>query len=90
MKTKMDGAGRVVIPKVLRQRYGGLQAEKQVTFQPGEEGITITPEDPSRQFIQYGPFVAIRTGKAAAALDPFDASNQREQHLETKTHAHRD
>jgi AbrB family looped-hinge helix DNA binding protein len=87
--TTIDRAGRLVIPKPLRERYG-LESGQRVRLIAGDEGVTIVPDRPKRRFVRYGPILAIDTGGEVGTLSDFDVSRIREEHLKGKAHADRD
>ena len=81
--TQIDAAGRIVIPKPLRQRYG-FEPGQPVRFIPGPEGLTIAPDHPERRFTRLGPLLTIDTGGGPAPLDVFEVRRLRAEHLDTK------
>jgi AbrB family looped-hinge helix DNA binding protein len=90
MKTNsaIDNAGRIVIPKALRQRYG-LEPGQAVRFISHPEGITIAPDHPERKFIRRGPLLTIDTGDGPAPLEVFDIQRLRDDHLDAKNDENR-
>jgi AbrB family looped-hinge helix DNA binding protein len=52
--TRIDSAGRLVIPKELRKRYG-FESGQRIRIFPGAEGVTLVPERGNRRFIKCGP-----------------------------------
>jgi AbrB family looped-hinge helix DNA binding protein len=84
LRTRIDSAGRIVIPKALRQRYG-LEEGRLVTIVPLPDGVSIVPELPERRLIRRGPILAIDTGGGAASLGDFDVDRVRDEHLRAKT-----
>ena len=87
MKTQshIDSAGRIVIPKALRRRYG-LESGQRIRFIPGAEGIIIAPEDyPQRRFIQRGPLLTLDTGSGPAPLETFAVQRIRAEQLDGKS-----
>ena len=86
--TQIDSAGRLVIPKELRKRYG-LESGQRVRLVPGTDGVTIVPERPQRRFIKRGPILTIETGAGTAPVDVFSVSALRENYLEEKAHENR-
>jgi len=86
--TQIDSAGRLLIPKEMRQRFG-LESGQRVRLVPGTEGVTLVPERPQRRFIKRGPILTIDTGGGAAPIDLFDVSKLRENHLKVKAHENR-
>jgi AbrB family looped-hinge helix DNA binding protein len=81
---KIDSAGRLVIPKELRNRYG-FEAGKQIRLIAGDEGVSLVPETPQRRFIQRGPILTIDTGSGTAPEDVFNVTALREAHLKEKS-----
>lgn len=56
MRTTIDGAGRVVIPKALRQRLGlGPGAQVEITEQHGLLELSPAPVDVQVEERGYGP-----------------------------------
>lgn len=82
--TKVDSAGRIVIPKALRQRYG-FEPGRSVQIVPLPDGISIVPEQKTRRFIRRGPLLTIDTGAGPAALEDFDVDGPRNEALKEKT-----
>jgi AbrB family looped-hinge helix DNA binding protein len=80
VKTRVDSAGRIVIPKRLRERYG-FATGGAVSIVPLPDGISIIPELPERRFIRNGPILSIATGNGTASLSDFDVDRLREEHL---------
>jgi AbrB family looped-hinge helix DNA binding protein len=83
MKTTIDSAGRIVIPKKLRERYG-LQEGRAVTIIPLPDGVSIVPEISERRFIRNGPLLSIETGPGVALLSDFDVERIRDEQLDRK------
>jgi len=81
--TRVDGAGRVVIPKDLRKRYG-LERGTVVQIVPLPDGVSIVPERRKRRFVPRGPILTIDTGTAEASLDQFDLNDLRDERLASK------
>jgi len=79
--TRIDAAGRVVIPKQPRQRYG-LETGTIVTIVPLPDGVSIVPERRRRRFIRRGPVLSIDTGRAEATAEQFDNDRLREERLD--------
>ena len=79
-KTKVDTAGRIVIPKDLRERYG-LTADREVRIVPLPDGISLIPVRSKRRIVRRGRIVAIDTGADTAALDVFEVSRMRDERL---------
>jgi len=78
--TRIDGAGRVVIPKDLRKRYG-LERGTVVQIVPLPDGVSIVPERRQRRFVRRGPILTIETGVMEAVLDQFDVDDLRDERL---------
>jgi len=78
--TSVDGAGRVVIPKDLRKRYG-LERGTVVRFVPRPDGVSIVPEPRQRRFVRRGPILTIDTGAGDATPDQFDVDALRDERL---------
>lgn len=51
METTIDGAGRVVIPKVLRERLG-LTAGRTVEISETEGAVLVRPKGPSTKLVR--------------------------------------
>ena len=58
VKTKIDRAGRLVIPKELRDRYG-LTAGAEVEIVPVPDGVTLVPLQKEHRTVRRGRVVAI-------------------------------
>jgi len=82
-KTRIDGAGRLVIPKELRNRYA-LTAGTEVEILPLPDGISIVPLRAERRVVKRGRVVAIDTGSGVADADVFQVARLRSEHLEKK------
>ena len=78
--TRIDSAGRLVIPKELRKQYG-FESGQRIRIFPGPEGITLVPERSNRLFIKCGPILTIDTGVETAAMEAFDVSELRKDHF---------
>ena len=84
MKTRIDGSGRLVIPKPLREQY---------RFEPGVEieivtipdGITLLPIMPKRRIIRRGRIAAVDTGAGTAPAEIFSVDRVRTGHLDGKS-----
>jgi AbrB family looped-hinge helix DNA binding protein len=83
-KSRIDSAGRIVIPKELRDRYG-LQKGSVVSIVPLPDGVSIVPERTERRFIRRGPLLTIDTGAGPAAADDFDMDRLRDEQLDTRS-----
>ena len=66
--TRIDSAGRLVIPKELRKRYG-FESGQRIRIFPGVEGVTLVPERGNRRFIKCGPILIIDTGVGTAPME---------------------
>jgi len=86
--THIDSAGRLVIPKELRKRYG-FESGQRIQLIPGAEGVTLVPERSQRRFIKCGPILTIDTGMGIAPLEAFDISVLRKDHLNGKGNENR-
>ena len=83
VKTKIDGAGRLVIPKELRDRYG-LDEGTDVEIIAVPDGITLVPTRAERRFVRKGRVLAIETGGEKAPADAFDVDRLRAEQLYRK------
>ena len=83
IKTKIDAAGRIVIPKEIRDRYG-FDSGKIVQIIPLHDGVSIVPERRKRRFLRLGPILAIDTGADSVQLEDFEVDRLRDDHLENK------
>jgi AbrB family looped-hinge helix DNA binding protein len=86
--TRIDSAGRLVIPKELRKRYG-FESGQRIRIFPGEAGVTLVPEHGNRRFIKRGPILTIDTGVETAPMEVFDVSALRKDHLNGKGNENR-
>ncbi len=84
MRSQIDSAGRIVIPKELRDRYG-LRKGRTVTIIPLPDGVSIVPELAERRFIRNGPLLSIETGLGIAPLSDFDVERIRDEQLNSKS-----
>jgi len=86
MKTvsKIDSAGRVVIPKELRDRYR-LAPGQAVRIIAMPDGVSIVPERRERRFIRRGPILCIDTGADPAEIGAFDVDRMRDEYLNSRT-----
>ena len=66
--THIDTAGRLVIPKALRDLYG-FSAGQKVRIVPTKEGVALIPDRPKRRLIKRGPILTIDTGSGIASED---------------------
>jgi AbrB family looped-hinge helix DNA binding protein len=84
MKGQIDSAGRIVIPKELRDRYG-FKKGRVLSIVPLPDGISIVPELTERRFIRNGPLLSIDTGSGTASLADFDVDTVRDEQLRIKS-----
>ena len=82
-KARIDSAGRVVIPKKLRIRYG-FEIGKEVEIVPLPDGISIIPERIERRYVRQDRVLSIETGTGTADIETFDVSRLRDEYLATK------
>ena len=83
MKTRIDSAGRLVIPKALRERYGfEVGAEIEIITIP--EGITLVPTITERRIVRRGRIVAVDTGAGVAQTEMFSVDGVRSGQLDRK------
>jgi AbrB family looped-hinge helix DNA binding protein len=82
-KSRIDSAGRIVIPKRLRERYG-LVSGRAVTIIPLPDGVSIVAELAERRFVRNGPLLSIDTGSGVAPLSDFDVDRIRDAQLAGK------
>ena len=83
-RCRIDSAGRIVIPKALRERYG-MDEGRVVTIVPLPDGVSIIPEQAPRRFVRQGPILAIDTGSGEAPMEVFDVDRVRDEHLRSKS-----
>ena len=83
MKTRIDGFGRVVIPKPLREQYR-FEAGTEVEIVTTADGITLLPVMPKRRIVRRGRIAAVDTGAGAAAAEILTVDRVRTAHLEGK------
>jgi AbrB family looped-hinge helix DNA binding protein len=86
--TRIDSAGRLVIPKELRVRFG-LGPGQTVRIVARDDGIVIAADRPARRFVRRGPILTIDTGAGSATLEDFEVDAVRESSLEDKSGADR-
>jgi AbrB family looped-hinge helix DNA binding protein len=67
MKTTIDSAGRIVIPKVIREQ-AGLYAGMPIEIRLDDDRVVLTPERPAQQLVRQGRYVAILRQDAEPAL----------------------
>ena len=82
-KTKVDGAGRVVIPKQFRDHLG-LTPGTEVEVVSLPDGLALLPERKQRRIVRRGKVVAVDTGAGPASVEDFDLSAVRSGHLDGK------
>jgi AbrB family looped-hinge helix DNA binding protein len=80
LRSHIDSAGRIVIPKELRLRYG-LEKGRAVEIVPLPDGVSIVPELAERHFVRRGPLLTIDTGAGIASMNEFDVDRLRDRHL---------
>ena len=83
MKTRIDGFGRVVIPKPLRERYR-FEKGTEVEIVTIPDGITLVPVRPKRRIVRRGRIAAVDTGAGTAAAEVFAVDRVRIAHLDGK------
>ncbi len=83
MKTRIDGAGRLVIPKALRERYG-FEAGVEIEIVTIPDGITLVPAVPARRILRRGRVAAVDTGAGSAPMEIFAVDRVRTRHLDAK------
>lgn len=83
IKTRMDSAGRIVIPKELRERYG-FDRGTPLRIIPLPDGVSIVAEQRERRFIRIGPVLAIDTGADSSRIDEFDVDRLRDKQMGSK------
>jgi AbrB family looped-hinge helix DNA binding protein len=67
MTLKIDGAGRVVLPKPVRDRLG-LRAGSELEIEETPEGVILRPVDRRPSLIKKGSFW-VHTGQLPAGYD---------------------
>jgi AbrB family looped-hinge helix DNA binding protein len=67
MTLTIDGAGRVVIPKPIRDKLG-LQAGSTLELLETSEGVTLIPADQKDPWVRKGRFL-VYTGEVPAGWD---------------------
>ena len=80
MKTRIDGAGRLVIPKALRERYG-FEAGVEIEIVTIPDGITLVPAVPVRRILRRGRVAALDTGAGSAPMEIFAVDRIRTRRL---------
>ncbi len=71
MTLKIDKAGRIVVPKPLRDRLG-LRAGMTLVAIESAEGLTLRPEAKRPSLVKEGRFL-VHTGKPPASFEISDA-----------------
>jgi AbrB family looped-hinge helix DNA binding protein len=82
-KTRIDSAGRLVIPKELRKRYG-MDSGTEVQIVPLPDGISLIPSREERKLVKQGNVLSIDTGKGTGNLEMFSADIVRNEQLNRK------
>jgi AbrB family looped-hinge helix DNA binding protein len=67
MNIKIDRAGRVVLPKPVRDRYG-LHAGSDLEMEVSSEGILLKPAGHRPSLVKKGSFL-VHTGEVPAGYD---------------------
>ena len=67
MTLTIDGAGRVVIPKPVREKWG-LHAGSSLEMLETPEGVTLKPADQESCLVRKGKFLVF-TGELPAGFD---------------------
>lgn len=80
----VDNAGRLVIPKRLRERYG-LTAGTAVEFVAEAHGVMIVAAAKHHRRVRRGRIIAIDTGAGTADETDFDVQALRDEHLTRTT-----
>ena len=83
-KVKIDSAGRVVIPKTLRDRYG-IVSGTQLEIVADPDGITLIPSRAEHRVVRRGRVVAIDTGAGQAPAGVFDLDAIRSDAMNRKS-----
>ena len=76
MKTRIDSAGRLVIPKALRERYGFVAGAEIESFTV-PDGITLVPVATGHRIVRTGRVAAVDTGAGPAPLEIFSIDSLR-------------
>jgi len=76
----IDRAGRLVIPKRLRDQYG-FSSGMPVVLKDTGTGVLITPDMPARRLVKHGKVTAIDTGGGTADATAFDLELYRDERL---------
>jgi AbrB family looped-hinge helix DNA binding protein len=74
MALKMDRAGRVILPKPVRDRLG-LHAGSDLEIQETQEGVVLRPADRRPSLVKKGSF-CVHTGEIPAGYDILKAIDE--------------
>ena len=74
MTLTIDKAGRVILPKPVRERFG-LHAGSELEMQETTEGVLLTPGDRKPALVRKGRFV-VYNGELPAGYDILKAIEQ--------------
>lgn len=74
MTLKIDSAGRIVLPKPIRERLG-LHAGAELELTEAPEGLLLRPVDQRPSLVREGPFL-IHRGTPPPGFDPVRAVEQ--------------
>jgi len=74
MTLKMDKAGRVILPKPVRDRLG-LHAGSDLEIQETAEGIVLRPTDRKPSLVKRGKFL-VHTGELPPGFDLLKAIDE--------------
>ena len=80
LSTKIDRAGRLVIPKELRDLYG-LDEGTEIELVAVPDGITLIPARAERRIVRRGRVVAIDTGAGPGTEETFAVHHSRDNRL---------
>ncbi|MCG8481534.1 MAG: AbrB/MazE/SpoVT family DNA-binding domain-containing protein [Spirochaetales bacterium] len=83
-KTSIDSAGRLVIPKEFRDRYGFREGEP-IEIIAVPDGITLIPSRSERKIVKRGRVVAIDTGAERAPTEIFAVNYIRSDQFDRKS-----
>jgi AbrB family looped-hinge helix DNA binding protein len=82
MNLTIDGAGRVVLPKPVRNRLG-LHAGSTLELTETAEGVTLTPVDRKSPLARKGSFL-VYTGEVPAGFDVVKAIEEEREARDRK------
>lgn len=82
-KTSIDSAGRLVIPKEFRDRYGFREGEP-IEIIAVPDGITLIAARSERKIVKRGRVVAIDTGAESAPAEIFAIDRIRSEQFDQK------